>query len=305
VSGKLLPGYSAAFFAVLLTALYPAVTRLSITTTLAPADLLFLRLGVAGIILSSYLIWKAKFIRRDVWVAGLYLSFFHGWGMAGCVIFGLQFAPASHSAALGPGVISAWIAGANFLFYGVKVSPQKLIAILAIVLGVLLLLVGSFGRDVTTLLGDTMFLSASALGAIYLVYIQHRQLNALLGAALVTTYSAAIILPWYLLFAKSALATAPISEIAFQAFFQGILMGCCVFSAINYATLKIGSQAVGVLFALVPVLGLLSSIAITDDPVMREEWLAIVIISVGVFIGARPITSRARIQMADSDRYHS
>jgi len=42
------------------------------------------------------------------------------------------------------------------------------------------------------------------------------------------------------------------------------------------------------LFALVPALGMLSSAAITNDPVLPSEWAAIAVISLGVFFGARP-----------------
>src|SRR6266446_2472329 len=82
-------GYLAAVVAVVITSVYPAVTRVSVTATLTPADLLMLRLGVAGVLLAPYLLWKASDIPRDIWLAGIRLSFFHGWGMAGCVIFGL------------------------------------------------------------------------------------------------------------------------------------------------------------------------------------------------------------------------
>src|ERR1700693_1949281 len=103
-------GYLAALAAVAITSTYPAVTRVSVTTTLTPADLLMLRMGVSGLLFAPCLAWKAARISPGLWSAGMPLSFFHGWGMAGCTIFGLQFAPASHSAALGPGTISVWIA---------------------------------------------------------------------------------------------------------------------------------------------------------------------------------------------------
>lgn len=283
-------GLLAACAAVTFMATYPAVTRLSVTATLTSADLLILRLGISGLVFAPYLIWKAKDVPRSNWYVGIKLSFFHGWGMAGCVIFGLQFAPASHSAALGPGAISAWIAAMNFLLYGVTIGREKTWAISGIVFGVGLMLTGSFGglSTANAVTGDVLFLAASALGAIYLTYMQHHKLDPVLGAALVSTYSAIILLPWYLLLAHSAFAAASIAEIAWQIVFQGLLMGCVVSLAINYAVLAVGSQTVGMLCALVPVLGMLSSIAITSDPVLPREWAATAAISLGVFFGARP-----------------
>jgi drug/metabolite transporter (DMT)-like permease len=70
-------------------------------------------------------------------------------------------------------------------------------------------------------------------------------------------------------------------------------MGCVAFAAINYATLTIGSQTFGVLCALIPVFGILSSLAIAGDPVSTIEWISIAVISAGVAIGARmtPVSS--------------
>jgi drug/metabolite transporter (DMT)-like permease len=283
-------GYLAALAAVLITAVYPALTRLSITTTLTPADLLLFRLGVSGLLFTPFLLRHAHEIPRADWLAGLPLSFLHGWGMAACVVFGLQFAPASHAAALGPGAIAAWIALVAFLAFGVQVHAQKLAGISIIVVGVGLILVASYrGLSVSTaLIGDGMFLLASALGASYLVYIQRRRLDPVVAVALVCVASAMIVIPWHYFFAASALATAPVREIVWQLLLQGVLVGCCAFFALNYATLAIGSQTVGVLSALVPVIGALCALLITRDSISSLEWTAIGVISLGVAVASLP-----------------
>ena len=283
-------GYFAALAAVFITAVYPALTRLSVTTTLTPADLLLFRLGGSGLLFAPFLVMRAHEIRRADWLASLPLSFLHGWGMAACVVFGLQFAPASHAAALGPGAIAAWIALVAFIAYGIHVHFRKLAGIAIIVVGVGLILIASYrGLSVpTAMIGDAMFLLASALGASYLVYIQRRRLNPVVAAALVCVASAMIVVPWHYALATSTIATAPMREIVWQLLFQGVLVGCCAFFALNYATLAIGSQTVGVLSALVPVIGALCSMLITRDPISSLEWTAIVVISVGVAIASLP-----------------
>ncbi|WP_232674365.1 DMT family transporter [Bradyrhizobium japonicum] len=283
-------GYIAALAAVAMNVVYPAITRVSVTATLTPADLLMLRLGISGLIFAPYLFWNASTIPRRIWIAGVPLSFFHGWGMAACVIFGLQFAPASHAAALGPGALSAWIAVLGFLVYRIAISTQKFLAIGAIITGVLLILVGS-AKGLSTansMTGDVMFLAASGLAAAYLVYVQQNRISPVLGVSLVSTYSAVVLLPWYLLAAKSGFSAASASEIICQAVFQGILSGCVVFLAINYAAQTIGSQTTGMLFALVPALGVVASLLIAKDPVSGIEWIAIFVISGGVVAGAWP-----------------
>jgi len=238
-------GYIAAFTVVLITSAYPAVTRLGVATSLTPADLLLFRLGVSGLLFVPYLVRHGREIRKSDWLSALPLSFLHGWGMAGCVIFGLQYAPASHAAALGPGAIAAWIALVGFLAYRIEVDSKRLAGIAIIIAGVALILVASYrGQSLAqAIVGDTMFLAASALGATYLVYIQRRRLDPILAAALVCVTSAMVVGPWHYFFAQSAIASAPLTDLAWQAVFQGVVFGCGVFFAINYAVLAVGLRS--------------------------------------------------------------
>ena len=283
-------GYVAAFTVVLVTSAYPAVTRLGVATTLTPADLLLFRLGVSGLLFVPYLVRHAREIRTADWLSALPLSFLHGWGMAGCVIFGLQFAPASHAAALGPGAIAAWIALIGFVAYRIQVDARRLAGIAIIVAGVAVILVASYrGHSLAhAIVGDAMFLAASALGATYLVYIQRRRLDPILAAALVCVASAMIVGPWHYFFAKSAIGSAPLADLAWQLVFQGVVFGCGVLFAINYAVVAVGSQTVGILSALVPVVGAFCAMLIVGDRISGLEWIAIASISAGVVVGCIP-----------------
>jgi drug/metabolite transporter (DMT)-like permease len=289
-------GYIAAFTVVLITSAYPAVTRLGVATSLTPADLLLFRLGVSGLLFVPYLVRHAREIRKSDWLSALPLSFLHGWGMAGCVIFGLQYAPASHAAALGPGAIAAWIALIGFLAYRIEVDLKRLAGIAIIIVGIALILVASYrGQSLANaIVGDSMFLAASALGATYLVYIQRRRLDPILAAALVCVASAMVVGPWHCFFAQSAIASAPLTDLAWQAVFQGVVFGCGVFFAINYAVLAVGSQTVGVLSALVPVVGALCAMLIVGDSISSLEWLAIASISSGVVVSCIPAAALSR-----------
>jgi drug/metabolite transporter (DMT)-like permease len=287
-------GYLATCAVVLITSAYPALTRLSVTTSLTPADVLLFRLGVSGLLFMPYLLRHAREIPKSDWLSALPLSFLHGWGMAGCVVFGLQFAPASHAAALGPGAIAAWIALIGFLVYRIEVNSRKLSGIAIIVVGVVIILAASYrGHSLANaLIGDSMFLAASALGATYLVYIQRRRLNPVVAAALVCVASAMVVGPWHYFFATSAIASASATEIAWQLLFQGVIFGCCAFFALNYAVLAVGSQTVGVLSALVPVVGALCALLITRDTISGLEWIAIVAILSGVAVACLPVRGK-------------
>jgi drug/metabolite transporter (DMT)-like permease len=283
-------GYLAALAVVLISAVYPAITRVSVTTTLTPGDLLMLRFGISGLVFLPYLIWRRAEVPRSLWYVAIPLSFLNGWGMAGCAIIGLQFAPASHAVALGPGSISVWVAVLAGIAYGRKIDRAKALSISIIFIGIVIILAMSLGglSLADALTGDALFVAASLLSAAYLIYVQQVRLDPGLGVALVSISSALILLPWYLLAAPSTLVSAPLSEIAFQSVLQGFLVGCIVYFAIGYAVACVGSQTFGVLLALVPVVGVVASAAIGGDPVSPFEWVAIATISLGVAIGARP-----------------
>jgi hypothetical protein len=58
--------------------------------------------------------------------------------------------------------------------------------------------------------------------------------------------------------------------------------------AINYAVLAVGSQTVGVLSALVPVVGALCALWIAGDRISDVEWIAVAAISCGVAVACVP-----------------
>jgi drug/metabolite transporter (DMT)-like permease len=172
--------------------------------------------------------------------------------------------------------------------YGVRVSSRKLVGIAGIVCGVGLIVVASYrGLSIeTAMFGDVMFLTASALGATYLVSVERRRLDPVISAALVCTFSAMIILPWHIAFGNSMIASAPLREIVSQMVFQGVLFGGLAFLALNVAIRLIGSQNVGILTAMVPVIGAVCSLALAGESLSDIEWIGIATISIGVAIAS-------------------
>src|ERR1700704_3791233 len=96
-------GYFAAGVAVLVWASYPVVTRAALTGSFAPHELVTLRFGVGALLFLPYMLLHWRRVARCVWLQGVALTLFHGAGMAALAIAGMQLAPATHAAALGPG----------------------------------------------------------------------------------------------------------------------------------------------------------------------------------------------------------
>jgi drug/metabolite transporter (DMT)-like permease len=138
----------------------------------------------------------------------------------------------------------------------------------------------------TILAGDAMFLCASALGAIYVLQLRNSGVNALQAAALVTVYSAVLVVPWQLWVAPMPLWRADPLELVWQIVWQGLLTACVSLIAFNHAVTRLGAERACALIAFVPVLSAVFGFAFLGEVPSLTELAAILTVSLGVSIGA-------------------
>lgn len=282
-----LSGYSAAAIAVLVWASYPVATRAGVTGSFEPQDLMLLRFGVGALLFLPCLALHFRTIRRDAWLRGVPLTLFQGAGMAALVIYGLQFAPASHAAALGPGVAPAWVALLGYFVFSRPPSARMIVGAVLCAIGVITLVAWSAsGPDPSVLAGDAMFVAASALGALYVLQMRSWGIGAIQGAAIVTLYSALAVVPWYLWSGSSALWHVAPLELLWQVLWQGVLIGCIALIALNHAIAMLGPERASALVALVPALSAVLGLMFLREVPSSAEIVAILAISAGVSIGA-------------------
>ncbi len=279
-------GYGAAVIAVLIVASYPVATRAVVTGSFAPQDLMLLRFGVGALLFLPYVLLNFPAIRRDAWLQGIPLTVFQGAGMAALVICGLQFAPASHAAALGPGVAPAWVAVIGFLIFARQPSAWMMAGSALSTIGVITLTTWSaWAANPSVLMGDAMFLAASALGALYVLQMGKWGIGTVQSAAIVTLYSALVVVPWYLWSASGVLWQAAPIELLWQVLWQGVLIGCIALIALNHAITRLGPERSSALVALVPALSaVLGNLFLNETP-SSAEIAAILAISAGALIG--------------------
>lgn len=281
--------YALTVVLILLLSSSPAVTRLSVTQTLTVNDLLLMRCGIGGLILLPYFLMQLKRVPPKLLGVGFLLAFCQGWGMHFTTIVGLQFAPAAHASALGPGFIPVWVAMWGWLFYRNRPTKVQATGLLLISAGAVVLLVNSSTAsfDSKTLVGDFFFLLASTLGAIYLVYIQKHQVPPLQGASLVAVYSAMVYVPWFFFASvESRILQASAAELVLQTLYQGVGVGVLFVVMLNFVVVRLGSQRFSIIGACVPIFALLFGRAIAGDGISLWECVAIGLISTGVLYGA-------------------
>jgi len=282
-----LSAYGAAAVAVLVWASYPVATRAGVTGSFAPADLMLLRFGVGALLFLPYLALHFRSIQRDTWRQCVPLTLFQGAGMAALVICGLQFAPASHAAALGPGIAPAWVALLGFVVFSRRPSARMVIGASLCAAGVITLIARSASAAGTSVLeGDAMFVAASALGALYVLQLRNWGIGAIMGAAIVTLYSALIAVAWHLGSGLGALWRAAPLELLWQVLWQGVLIGCVALVALNHAIARLGPERASALVALVPALGAVLGFLFLHEIPSSAEIAGIFAISAGVSVGA-------------------
>jgi drug/metabolite transporter (DMT)-like permease len=282
-------GYLAAAVAVLIWASYPVATRGAVTGAFAPQDLVTLRFGVGALLFLPYLLLHYRGIGRGAWLQGVPLTLFHGAGMAALAICGMQFAPANHAAALGPGVNAAWVALLGFVVFAQRPSRRAVVGAALCVTGVLLLALWSVAESTPwTLAGDAMFLAASALAALYVLQLRRRGIDAMQAAAIVSLYSAVLVVPYYFWLAPVTLPRVALGELLWQVLWQGVLIGCVALIALNHAISRLGAERSSALVALVPVLTAALALVFLGEIPSSAEIAAFVAISAGVSIAAAP-----------------
>jgi drug/metabolite transporter (DMT)-like permease len=282
-------GYYAAAIAVLIAAAYPVATRAGMSGAFSPQELISLRFGVGGLLFLPYLAFCFRAIPREAWRRGVALTIFQGAGMGMLVIFGLQFAPASHAAALGPGANPAWVALLGFLIFARRPSVRVITGAALCAAGVIgLALSGIAGLNPSVLVGDAMFLAASGLGALYVLQLRKWNIGAVPGAAIVSVYSALIVVPWQFWSASGAFADVRFAELLWQILWQGVLIGCVALLALNYAIARLGVERSSAFVALVPVLSAALGLLFLGEVPTAAEVAAFVVISAGVSIAAAP-----------------
>jgi drug/metabolite transporter (DMT)-like permease len=289
-------GYVSAAVAVLIWATYPVATRAGVTGSFAAQELVALRFGIGALLFLPYLLMHFRTIGRDAWMQGVPLTLFQGAGMGALVICGLQFAPANHAAALGPGVSPAWVAVLGFLIFARRPSVRGTVGAVLCAVGVLALAWWSAKeRSATVLTGDAMFLGASALGALYVLQLRKWGVSAIQGAAIVSFYSALVVVPWHLLSAAEPLRRVPPSDLLWQILWQGILIGCVALIALNHAIARLGAERSTAMVAFVPVLSATVALVFLGEVPSIAEITAFVAISAGVSIGALSPRLEARL----------
>jgi len=270
------------------------VAGLGLRSSLTPWDISAIRFAVAGLVLLPYLARKGLALDRLGWigVAALVLG-----GVPTVLLAnaGLLFAPASHAGALFPGVMPLMVTLLAAAFLKEAFTPQKQAGFALIATGVVAMVWGS-GAAIGTEqnIGHLLFLGSAFAFACYTVAMRRARLDALHAAAISAVASMLIYIPPYAVVAGAGMFEAPPGAIALQALVQGLLTAVISYVIYGLAIGILGASSGAAFAASCPAMTALMGIPILGEWPSPIDWIAIAIISVGVYvISGGPLPGRS------------
>jgi drug/metabolite transporter (DMT)-like permease len=260
------------------------VARLGLRTSLTPWDIAALRFGVAGLILLPYVFTKGLAFDRLGWV-GLAAIVLGGAAPVFLANSGLLFAPVAHAGALFPGVMPLMVALLATALLGEEFTSAKKLGFAFILAGVLAVVWDS-GSELGSWqnVGHGLFLSAALAWACYTVAMRKARLDGLHAAALCAVGSMLLYLPIFALMPGTTLAIASWSDVGLQAFVQGVLTAIISLLLYGRAVAILGASSGAAFAALCPAMTALLGIPILGEWPKPIDWMAISLISAGVYI---------------------
>jgi drug/metabolite transporter (DMT)-like permease len=266
-------------------AAFIVVSRLGVLASLTPWDVAAIRFAVAGAILSPYLMRKGLALDRLGWIGIAAVAIGCGAPMVLLVNAGLLFAPAAHGGALFPGVMPLMVAMLAAAILGEAFTRRKNMGLVLIVLGAVGIVWASGGTLGTRQnIGHLLFLCAGLAWACYTVAMRRARLDGLHTAAIAAAASLVLYIPIYAIVARGSLLDAPIFDVALQALVQGILTAIVALSLYGRMVGLLGATARAAFVALTPATTALLGIPVLGEWPSAIDWVAIALISVGVYL---------------------
>jgi drug/metabolite transporter (DMT)-like permease len=198
---------------------------------------------------------------------------------------GLLFAPAADAGALFPGVMPLMVSALAAVVLREAFTARKQLGFALILPGVFgIAWHGGGGIGARQTIGHALFLGAGLAWACYTVAMRRERLDGLHAASIAAVGAMLLYLPLYACLAGGSLASAPWGDILLQAFVQGLLTAIVSLLLYGRAVSILGASSGAAFAALCPALTALMGIPVLGEWPALTDWLAIILITVGVYI---------------------
>ena len=259
--------------------------RLGVTTRLSAPDLTALRFATAGLVLLPVVLRHGLAIDRLGWSGSVAIVFGGGAPVALVIGAALQFAPVAHAGALYQGTVPLAVACVAAIVLRERIATIRKAGLVFVLCGgstIGGLGLSSFGGRQS--IGHLLFVSASFMTACYTVAIRRTRIDGLHAAAIAAVASLLLYLPVYLVFFENGLFSVPMSDLVFQALYQGVLTAAISLALYGRAIHLLGASNAAAFVALGPIMAALMAIPVLGEWPSRIAWAAILIIATGVYL---------------------
>jgi drug/metabolite transporter (DMT)-like permease len=259
--------------------------QLGLKTSLSPWDITAIRFGVAGLFVLPYLLRKGLAIDRLGWGGLSAIVLGGGAPMVLLANAGLLYAPAAHAGALFPGVLPLQVAILAAFFANESFTAAKRLGISLILLGAAGIVCGTGGTIGSQQnIGHGLFLVAGFLWACYTVVMRIARLEGLHAASIAAVGSLLVYVPAYAFGSGMSLMQASWRDVALQGLVQGVLTAVISLQFYGKAVSILGASRGAAFAALCPAMTALIAIPVLGQWPTVNDWTAIIVISVGVYI---------------------
>ncbi len=301
-------GLLAAVITVSIWSAFIVIARASASRHLLPLDIAWARMVGASVVLLPWGWWLSQRAKARgealgslgglsplPWHITWRLGLFGGLGYAMLAYNGFFFAPAAHGSVLMPGFLPVWTSLLALLLLGERLHGNRLMGLALIISGGMLVggssLLHAFDGG-TVWVGDVLFLCASFCWSTYSVMSRRLNLQAIPATIAITCFAFFSFVPLYTVLAwlqvlPSHLFTAPVSEVLWQALFQG--GGSVVISGITFTQMirHYGPVRSTMITSLVPGLSALGAVVILGEPLGWHLLLGLSLVTFGILFGVR------------------
>jgi len=289
------------------------IARVSAKGHLSPFDISFVRFVFSGLIALPVVFLRGGWLLeqlapdpRQAFKRGAALVATAGIGYCSLAYSGFFFAPVSHAAVLLPGSLPLYTAVFAALLVGERFGRARLIGLAAIVAGNLLTGSASLRQALIgdhTWKGDVLFIGAGMCWALYSVLCRRWHLGAVPATCAIAIGCLASYVPLFALAAAGGLvptqlASAPWSEIAFQAVYQGGLSMFVAGVAFTQVVKTFGPVRATMMTAVVPVLATLLALPLLGETLTVVGVVGLVFVTLGLVIGIRAQAGISRTRPA-------
>jgi drug/metabolite transporter (DMT)-like permease len=265
-------------------------SRQSVHDGLTASDVTIIRFVVAGLVLLPFALRMKPFPVGPLgWRRALLLTCVAGAPYSLVLVQGSAFAPAIHSAVIGPGLIPFVAALIGFWFAGERPGAARLAGLALILAGI-----GLFSWEAVTgaearegaWRGDLLFVLNAVMWAAFGAMTKRWAMPAVEGTAAIAVLSL-LTVPLWAWFLPSQLVQASVPAIALQAVCQGLLVG--VLSLIFYTrcVALLGPVGASLFVPLVPVVAALGGVLALGELPSALEVAGMAVVVAGMVLALR------------------